>query len=166
MISGLDVFVEAVATCTVLSRADSKATVSHTLGSGNSCKKPCVHTFLLSSHAADRDRQIPRAAAGLVFQLGTGGNRESGKSKFVPLVVSPKAVTIPQDPCVVWVYPSQFPVLRDVRNSMVPELLSLKAGWMPRSLPPDVLQRHFTSCLLSTLFHQKATLHLICPQGP
>lgn len=35
--------------------------------------------------------------------------------------------------------PSQSLVLRDVRSSMVPELLSLKAGQMSRSLPADVL---------------------------
>lgn len=159
----------AVITCTVLSRADSKTTVSHILGPGNSCKKPCAHTFLLGSHAADRDGQIPGAAVGLVFQLGTGGDREAGKSSgLLPLVVSPRAATVPQDTCVVWVNalcPSQSPVLRDVRSSVVPELLSLKAGRMPRSLPPDVLHDilpavyclpHFTRRQHCTSFAPKA----------
>lgn len=43
---------------------------------------------------------------------------------------------------------------------MVPELLSLKAGQMSRSLPSDVLHD------ILPAVYREATLHLICPQGP
>lgn len=71
-----------------------------------------------------------------MFQFGAGGKRGAGRnSGFLCLVVSPKALSTPQDVHVVWVYCTLvLSVPWDSGISEVPwllELLSLEAGQMP-----------------------------------